>query len=76
MAYEDEYEEKMEYMKETDYIANKLSEAIAEYIANGDSTNVIVLRANYKEQLEKRQEYRERIDELKELLSIYEEKGI
>ena len=76
MALEDEYEEKMEYMRETDYVANKLSEAVAEYIANGDSTNVIVLRANYKEVLEKRQQYRNRLDEIKELLAIYEEKGI
>lgn len=76
MALEDEYEEKMEYMRETDYVASKLSEAIAEYIANGDSTNVIVLRANYKEVLEKRQQYRDRLDEIKELLAIYEEKGI
>jgi hypothetical protein len=76
MALEDEYEEKMEYMRETDYVASKLSEAIAEYIANGDSTNVIVLRANYKEVLEKRQQYRNRLDEIKELLAIYEEKGI
>lgn len=76
MSLQNEYNEKMEYMKETDYVASKLSEAVAEYIANGDSTNVIVLRANYKEVLEKRQQYRNRLDEIKELLAIYEEKGI
>lgn len=75
-AYEQEYQEKLDYLHETDYVANKLSEAVAEYIANGDSTNVIVLRANYKEVLEKRQQYRDRLDEIKELLVIYEEKGI
>ena len=71
MDLENEYEEKMEYMNETDYVASKLSEAVAEYIANGDSTNVIVLRANYKEVLEKRQQYRDRLDEIKELFAIY-----
>lgn len=69
--YKLELKNSLSYLKETDYIANKLSEAISEYIETGDNTEVILLRTTYKEQLEKRAEYRKRVDELKILLKDY-----
>lgn len=57
------------YLVETDYIANKLAEAISKYIETGDNTEVLLLRTTYKDQLEKRAEYRKRINELEEILN-------
>lgn len=51
-------------LEKTDYIADKLAEAIAEYIATGNNTNVLALRARYAEQLQDRQSWRDKINEL------------
>ena len=52
------------YLVETDYIANKLAEAISKYIETGDNTEVLLLRNTYKEQLKKRAECRKTINEI------------
>ena len=69
--YQEELKNSLSYLKETDYIANKLAEAISKYIEAGDNTDVLLLRATYKEQLEKRAECRKMIDDLEEILKIY-----
>ena len=66
----EEYFELQNFMKETDYISNKLSEAVSRFVETGDNTDVIVLRSHYKEILEKREDSRKKIDELKMLLNI------
>lgn len=48
----------------TDYIDNKLTEAIANYVATGDNTRVIELRAIYANTLSARQEWRDEINRL------------
>ena len=69
--YKLEHQEALSYLTSTDYIANKLAEAISKYIETGDNTDVIVLRATYKEQLEKREACRKRVGELNLLLKDY-----
>ena len=63
-TYKLEYQDALSYLKETDYIANKLSESISKYIETGDNTEVLLLRTTYKEQLEKRADCRKKVDKL------------
>ena len=51
-------------LADTDYISNKLSEAVSKYIATGDNTEVVELRTKYSKQLEDRQLWRDRINEI------------
>lgn len=48
----------------TDYIANKLAEAIAEYIKTGDNTKVYELKTKYAKQLQDRKSWRDEIEKL------------
>lgn len=57
------------YLRATDYIITKLSEAVA----NGEDTSE--LKIKYAEQLEKRKEYRASIDENEALLKPLEEEA-
>lgn len=52
----------------TDYIANKLAEANAEYIVTEDKTKLIELRTKYAKELAEREEWRKEIDSLEEKL--------
>ena len=51
----------------TDYIDNKLTEAIASYIATGDKTSVIELSVKYADILTQRQQWRDEINTLENL---------
>ena len=55
-------------LQKTDYIDNKLTEAIAEYIATGDNTNVLALREQYKVELQNRASWRLEINKLENTL--------
>lgn len=61
--------ELLNLLYETDYIANKLSEAISKYIIEGDNTNVITLREKYATELTNRELWRNEISSLKDELS-------
>lgn len=52
----------------TDYIANKLAEANAEYIVTEDKTKLIELRNKYSKELADRETWRKEIDSLQEKL--------
>lgn len=51
-------------LKETDYIANKLTEAVAEYLITNDIGPLKELKTKYAEQLTQRQIWRDEINEL------------
>lgn len=53
-------------LSSTDWIANKLSEAVAEYIETNDSSKIITLRLKYAKELEDRQSWRDEINRLEE----------
>ncbi len=53
---------------ETDYVANKLAEANAEYIVTEDKTKLIELRTRYAKELTDRETWRKEIDSLQEKL--------
>ena len=55
-------------LTKTDYIADKLAEAIAEYIVTEDKTKLIELRNKYSKELADRETWRKEIDSLKEKL--------
>ena len=55
-------------LQETDYIANKLAEANAEYIVTEDKTKLIELRNKYLKELTDRETWRKEIDSLQEKL--------
>lgn len=55
-------------LDKTDYIANKLAEAIAEYIVTEDKTKLIELRTKYAKKLTDREAWRKEIDSLQEKL--------
>lgn len=55
-------------LEKTDYIANKLAEANAEYIVTEDKTKLIELRNKYSKELADRETWRKEIDSLKEKL--------
>ena len=48
----------------TDYIANKLAEAIADALVSGDNSKVYELKTAYAKQLQDRKTWREEIDTL------------
>ena len=51
-------------LQSTDYIANKLAEAVSKYISTGDNTDVLLLREKYAIELANREEWRKEIDSL------------
>ena len=53
-------------LKKTDYIDNKLTEAIAEYIVTEDKNKLIELRTKYSKELVDRETWRKEIDSLQE----------
>ena len=55
-------------LQKTDYIANKLAEANAEYIVTEDKTKLIKLRNKYSKELADRETWRKEIDSLQEKL--------
>lgn len=55
-------------LQATDYIANKLAEANAEYIVTEDKTKLIELRNKYSKELADRETWRREIDSLQEKL--------
>lgn len=55
-------------LQSTDYIANKLAEAVSKYISTGDNTDVLLLREKYALELANRETWRKEIDSLKEKL--------
>ena len=55
-------------LESTDYIANKLAEANAEYIVTEDKTKLIELRTKYAKELADRETWRKEIDSLQEKL--------
>lgn len=55
-------------LSKTDYIANKLAEANAEYIVTEDKTKLIELRTKYAKELSDRETWRKEIDSLQERL--------
>lgn len=57
-----------EELQRTDYIANKLAEANAEYIVTEDKTKLIELRNKYAKELADRETWRNEIDSLQEKL--------
>lgn len=57
-----------EKLNKTDYIANKLAEAISKYISTGDNTDVLLLREKYAVELADRESWRKEINSLQEKL--------
>lgn len=55
-------------LKKTDYIDNKLTEAVSKYIVTGDSSEVLALREKYAVELANREDWRKEISSLKEKL--------
>lgn len=51
-------------LRKTDYITDKLTETIVEYIVNGNRSKVVELYNEYKDVLTKRQQYRDEVNEL------------
>lgn len=56
-------------LQQTDYICNKLTEAICEYIVQGDNTAVVNTYNEYKEVLLRRKALRNEINALEKELS-------
>ena len=59
-----------EQLEKTDYIANKLAEAVSKYISTGDNTDVLLLREKYSLELSNRETWRNRIDKLQQDLKL------
>ena len=57
-------------LEKTDYIANKLAEAVSKYISTGDNTDVLLLREKYALELANREEWRKEIDKLQQELKL------
>jgi len=57
-------------LEETDYIANKLAEAVSKYISTGDNTDVLLLREKYALELANRETWRKEIDKLQQELKL------
>lgn len=66
--YIDRYIELMNNFRRTDYITDKLVEAIVEYIIHGDSSKVLSLCSEYESAIEQRKAWRAEINELQEKL--------
>lgn len=60
-----------ESLHDTDYITNKLTEAITEYIVKGDNTAVVAVYTEYKEIIAQRQAWRDEINALENELKEY-----
>lgn len=60
-----------ESLGKTDYITNKLTEAITEYIVKGDNTAVVAVYTEYKEIIAQRQAWRDEINALENELKEY-----
>ena len=56
-------------LQQTDYVCNKLTEAICEYIIQGDNTSVVNVYNEYKEVLAQRKALRDEINALEKELS-------
>lgn len=56
-------------LRQTDYVCNKLTEAIAEYIIQGDNTAVVNIYNEYKQVLAQRKALRDEINALEKELS-------
>ena len=56
-------------LQQTDYVCNKLTEAICEYIVQGDNTAVVNTYNEYKEVLLRRKALRNEINALEKELS-------
>lgn len=54
----------------TDYIANKLAEAVSKYISTGDNTDVLLLREKYALELVNREQWRKEVDKLQQELKL------
>ena len=54
----------------TDYIANKLAEAVSKYISIGDNGDVLLLREKYALELINREQWRKKIDKLQQELKV------
>ena len=65
-----EIQECLQYLKDTDYITSKLAEAESEFIETGNKSEVIRLRQQYSDELANRKIKRERIRELENKLSL------
>ena len=70
-----EINELTENLVKTDYIANKLAEAVSKYISTGDNTDVLLLREKYAIELVNREQWRKEIDKLQQELKINETKS-
>lgn len=57
-------------LEKTDYIANKLAEAVSKYISTGDNTDVLLLREKYALELANRETWRKEIDKLQQELKL------
>lgn len=66
--YQREINKLKELLDNTDYIANKLSEANAKSFVSGDKTELNTLLKTYSEQLIQRQQWRARVDELEKYI--------
>lgn len=51
-------------LHDTDYITNKLTETIAEYIVKGDNTAVVAVYTEYKDIIAQRKAWRDEINRL------------
>lgn len=58
-----------EFLKETDWIASKLSEAVAKFAETGDNSEITALRIKYGQELNKREQARAEINECEDILS-------
>ena len=61
-------------LDKSDYVANKLTEALAEYIVYGNSQPVIDMYNEYFELIRQRKAWREEINTLETQLNLY--KGV
>ena len=60
-------------LKDSDYIASKLAEAIAEYLVvnTGDKSKLVAIYNEYQEALKNKQAWRDEINALEEELKLY-----
>lgn len=65
---ENKIEELKQNLYNTDYIDNKLTEAIAEFIETGDNSKILWLKQEYSKELTDRKLWREEINRLEEEL--------
>lgn len=63
------YIELLNNFRRTDYITDKLVEAIVEYIIHGDRSKVLSLYSEYESIIEQRKAWREEINELQRKLN-------